>query len=109
MTFPDMSNPEEDHGHDESLSETADLILTRRECIHDFEEIGGDLGQCRHCGERTRFTTPASSDRIMIRLELLPKHKQLMYVPRSMLDQVILDHFDRWIGQTSTHTCRSGG
>ncbi len=94
-------DPRDDTFYKEDISEIRETILRRQECIHDFEEIGGDLGQCRHCGERTRFTNDICTDRIMIRLELLPKHKQLMYVPRSMLDQCILDHFDRWVEQTN--------
>lgn len=80
----------------EDISEAQEIILRRRECIHDFQEIGGDLAQCRICGERTRFTNYRGTGRVMIRLESLPKGHQLMYVPREMLDQAILDHYDRW-------------
>ena len=90
-------DPKDDHHEDEQISEAGEIILRRRECLHDCEEIGGDLAQCRHCGERTRFSNYRGSDRIMIRLQMLPKHVQLLYVPRSMLDQVILDHYDRYV------------
>lgn len=89
-------DPRDDHHEDEQISEAAEIIFKQRECIHDYQEIGGDLAQCRICGHRSRFTNHRGSDRVMIRLELLPKHKQLMYVPREMLGQAILDHFDQW-------------
>lgn len=92
-------DPKDDHHEDEQISESAEIIYRQRECIHDYQEIGGDLSECRHCGHRSRFTNYRGSDRIMIRLTLLPKAHQLMYVPRSMLDQAILDHFDRYSPQ----------
>jgi hypothetical protein len=93
------ADPRDDHHEDEQISEAAEIIYRQRECIHDYQEIGGDLSECRHCGHRSRFTNYRGSDRIMIRLTLLPKAHQLMYVPRSMLDQAILDHFDRYCPQ----------
>ncbi len=89
-------DPKDDHHEDEQISEAGEIVLRRRECLHDFQEIGGDLAECRHCGERSRFTNYRGHDRIMIRLTLLPKGHQLMYVPREMLGEAILEHFDRY-------------
>ena len=90
------ADPKDDHHEDEQISESGEVVLRRRECIHDFQEIGGDLAECRLCGERSRFSNYRGSDRVMIRFTTLPKAHQLLYVPRSMLDQVLLDHFDRY-------------
>ena len=68
----------------------------RQQCLHGFEPVGGDLAVGRHCGERSRFRNYRGTDRVLIQLPLLPKGLQLMYVPREMLDQCILDHFDRF-------------
>ena len=89
-------DPRDDHHEDEQISDAAETIFKQRECIHDYQEIGGDLAECRICGHRSRFPSNPGSDRVMIRLTLLPKHKQLLYVPREMLDKAILDHFDQW-------------
>ena len=91
------TDPKDDTHDKEDITDAMETILRRRECIHDFEEIGGDLAQCRHCGERTRFRNYRGTARIMIRLTLLPLPHQLMYVPRQMLDQTILDHYDRYV------------
>ncbi len=93
------ADPRDDHHEDEQISEAGEIIYRQRECIHDYQEMGGDLSECRHCGHRSRFTNYRGSDRIMIRLTLLPEAHQLMYVPRSMLDQAILEHFDRYCPQ----------
>jgi hypothetical protein len=60
------ADPRDDHHEDEQISEAAEIIYRQRECIHDYQEIGGDLSECRHCGHRSRFTNYRGSDRIMM-------------------------------------------
>jgi hypothetical protein len=91
------ADPRDDTFYKEDISEAKETVLRQEECIHDYQEIGGDLAECRLCGHRSRFTNYRGTDRIMIRLTLLPKAHQLMFVPREMLDQVILDHFDKYV------------
>ncbi len=89
-------DPREDHHNKEDISPSRERLLRQQECIHDYQEIGGDLAQCRICGHRSRFGNIRNHDRIMIRLVALPEFAQTMFVPREMLDQYIVDHFDRY-------------
>lgn len=80
----------------EDISEAQEIILRRRECLHDFYEFGEDLLECRHCGERSRLgSTDTANEGILIKLSALPKAPTL-FIRRKDLPKCILDHYDRW-------------
>ena len=92
-------DPKEDTHNKEDITEVKETLFTQRECLHDYQVLGGDLAECRRCGHRKRFTNYRGSDRIMVRFEDLPEAFQSVYVPREMLHQYLLDHFDRYFQQ----------
>lgn len=90
-------DPKDDTHNKEDISEVRSKILDQRECIHDFQELGNDLLECRLCGERSRFgDIKPETERVFITLPGLPGAFQNLYVPRSMLHEYILDHIDRY-------------
>jgi|TARA_R100000084_G_C4586864_1_gene116505 hypothetical protein len=61
-------DPKDDTFYKEQISKIGAILLNQKECTHDYQEVGGDLAQCRLCGKRTRWENmPASNDTVMMR------------------------------------------
>jgi hypothetical protein len=97
MNLPIQGSPDprDDTHNKEDITEIGALLLDQSECVHDYQEIGSDLLECRHCQHRSRFGE-IKSDRIEIKLPSLPGAFQTLFVPRTMLDEYIVRHFDRY-------------
>tara|TARA_R100001463_G_scaffold74538_1_gene128552 strand:+ start:837 stop:1145 length:309 start_codon:yes stop_codon:yes gene_type:complete len=61
-------DPKDDHHNDEQISEAGEIVLRRRECLHDWQEISDTTCLCRLCGEAKRWEDmTASNDTVMMK------------------------------------------
>ena len=61
-------DPKDDHHDDEQISEAGEIVLRRRECLHDWQEISETTCLCRLCGGAKRWEDmPAKNDTVMMK------------------------------------------
>tara|TARA_S200002703_G_C3791280_1_gene244186 strand:+ start:1964 stop:2269 length:306 start_codon:yes stop_codon:yes gene_type:complete len=61
-------DPKDDHHNDEQISTAGEIVLRRKECLHDWQEISDSTCLCRLCGEAKRLDDmPASNDTVMMK------------------------------------------
>tara|TARA_R100001163_G_C5056134_1_gene192560 strand:- start:440 stop:742 length:303 start_codon:yes stop_codon:yes gene_type:complete len=61
-------DPKDDHHEKEYFSEAGDLLLSQRECLHDWQEVNDTTCYCRLCGKAERWKNlPAINDTVMMK------------------------------------------
>jgi hypothetical protein len=60
-------DPKDDHYEDEQITPSGEVVLRRRECLHDWQEVSDTSCVCRLCGKAERWDNmPARNDTVMM-------------------------------------------
>ncbi len=108
------TDPKDDTNNKEDISPIREIILERRECLHDFQEIDDSLLVCRNCGEaqsinnlKPNWDDPNSI--ILINIASLPESFSNLAIRFHDLPTYVQSHVRRYYGKNFSHTTRSGG
>jgi hypothetical protein len=92
-------DPKDDHHEDEQISQAGEVVLRRRECLHDWQEISNSTCLCRICGEAKQWDNmPTENNTVMMRaygvtfmvpMKCLPKQfQQTIEARRKMQEEI---------------------